>query len=472
MKKFLVIDDDVTRLESYKKLFDFVEIEYAATTEDVKEKIPECDGYLVDIIYNEPCYSGLTFKVVVDLLSENKPIFIISNKWNEAMDGSKMQCLVQSSKYRHVLGYLSWDKINAGDANEIVKDFIITQYNNYYNLAYEAFGPDQPITVLQLSDIEFGNKQQYEYIETFRSGLISNVRKDLRTLEVKSKKVDFILLCGDIAFTGKKDEYDAALKWLQELGIQLLENKDFTRFIVVPGNHDFDFEATAGNHYKYFQEKIEGEIKKRFKIREKKINTYSEHAFDNFNRFVYELTGDSSLLINPNEPCINRKYENYGLNFVLLNPVRIKENLQFDYKLEDSYVSKIIDIFSNYDSQKVANIVLSHINWDKYSMNDASSDATSAYITKLINDANINAWIYGHAHDTAKIDDVLIGDHKVLVSRSNSVMLDGSGRCEDAQNGYTLLKFCRKDNEIYKVQYLSAKGGIKEKDSPFTHEEE
>lgn len=104
MKKFLVIDDDVTRLESYKKLFDFVEIEYAATTEDVKEKIPECDGYLVDIIYNEPCYSGLTFKVVVDLLSENKPIFIISNKWNEAMDGSKMQCLVQSSKYRHVLG--------------------------------------------------------------------------------------------------------------------------------------------------------------------------------------------------------------------------------------------------------------------------------------------------------------------------------------------------------------------------------
>ena len=105
-------------------------------------------------------------------------------------------------------------------------------------------------------------------------------------------------------------------------------------------------------------------------------------------------------------------------------------------------------------------------------MNDASSDATSAYITKLINDANINAWIYGHAHDTAKIDDVLIGDHKVLVSRSNSVMLDGSGRCEDAQNGYTLLKFCRKDNEIYKVQYLSAKGGIKEKDSPFTHEEE
>lgn len=466
MKKFLVIDDDATRLDSYKKLFDFVDIEYASTADEVKSKIPVCDGYLVDIIYNEACYSGLTFKVVVDLLPENKPIFIISNKWNEAMDGSKMQCLVQSSKYRNVLGYLSWDKIDSGDANEIVKDFILTQYNNYYNLAFEAFGPDQAITILQLSDLEFGSKQQYEYVETFRSTLVSNVRKDLRQLGVKTGKVDFIVLCGDIAYTGKKDQYELALSWLKELGSQLLENQDFTRFIVVPGNHDFDFEAAAGNHYFYVQKKENETIYKSYQQRDKKIHDYDIYAMENFNRFVYELTGDAAMIMDPMAPCINRKFENYGLNFILLNPVRIKENLNFDYKLEDSYVAKIIDEFSNYDLTQVTNVVLSHINWDKYSMNDASSDATSTYIDKLVNKANIKAWIYGHAHSTAKIDDVQIGGHKVLVSRSNSVMLNASGRCEESDNGYTLLNLCRKNNEVYKVQYLH-ENSIKDMTSPF-----
>lgn len=466
MKKFLVIDDDITRLNAYKKLFDFVEIEYAATTEEVKSKIPTSDGYLIDIIYNEACYSGLTFKVVVDLLPENKPIFIISNKWNEAMDGSKMQCLVQSSRYKNVLGYLSWDKINSGDTNEIVKDFILTQYNNYFNLAYEAFGADQSITILQLSDLEFGNKQQYDYVKTFRSALISNVRKDLRKLGVKTGKVDFITLCGDIAYTGKKDEYELALDWLKELGNQLLENQDFTRFIVVPGNHDFDFDAVVGNHYQYTQEKTNGEVSRFYKQRSSIINDYDNKALENFGRFIYDLTGDTKMIINPDAPNINRKYENYGINFILLNAVKIKENLNFDYKLEDSYVAKIIDEFSNYDLKNITNIVLSHINWDKYSIQDVSSDATSTYIEKLVDEINVKAWIYGHAHYKAKIDDVLIGNHKVLVSRSNSVMLNGAGRCDEADNGYTLLKFLRKDNEIYKVEYLQD-NNIRDKTSPF-----
>ena len=463
MKTFLVIDDDANRLNSYRKLFDFVNIEYAATTEQVKSKIPKCDGYLVDIMYDEPCYIGLTFKNVVELLPEGKPIFIISNKWNEAMDGIKMQYLVQSSKYKNVLGYLSWDKISS-DINEIVKDFILVQFNNYYNLAFEAFEKNQDITILQLSDLEFGNKEHYDYIETCSSSLISNVRADLRKLGVRSGKVDFIAVCGDVAYEAKKDQYKQAIKWLRELGKQLLENEDYSRFIIVPGNHDYEFAAAAGNHFEFGCD----ESKKRVYVKRKKIESdYNNLGMYNFARFIYDLTGDDSFIMDPNKPFINRKYENYGINFILLNPIRIDENLNFDYKLEDNYVSSIIDIFSDVDTEKVTNIALSHINYDKYSMWDKTSDATCTYIKELVEDARIKVWLYGHAHDDAVIDDRTIGKYKVLVSRSNSVMLSGKGRCDEAQNGYTLLHFVRKNNKIVEAQFLQNDSSIKKINSPF-----
>lgn len=467
MRKFLVIDDNSDRLNAYKKLFDFVEIEYAADSNEVKEKIKKYDGYLVDIVYDEPCYNGLTFKVVVDLLPEDKPIFIISNRWQEAMDGSKMQSLVQSSKYRNVLGYLSWEKISDGDTNEIVKDFIITQFNNYYNMAYEAFEPNDSITILQLSDIEFGNPDQTLYKETSTSVLISNIRKDLKKLGKKSGKVDFIIICGDIAHKGKKNEYKEAIEWLKKLGNELLVNNDCSRFIIVPGNHDFNFNAAIGNHYEYILKKSDDNpIEKLYQKREKVVHHYDERAFYDFGKFIYELTGDSSMIMEPYKPIINRKYENYGFNFILLNPVRIKSNLEFNYGLHDIYVAYILDTFNLEDLGNVTNIILSHVQYGKYSVIDNTSDAVASYMEKLVSESKSRMWLYGHAHSGTVIDDVTIGDHKVLVSRSNSVMLNSKGRCENAQNGYTLLNLIREDNKVIAVEYLKDEN-VKRKTSPF-----
>lgn len=467
MKNFLIVDDNSERLSAYKKLFDFVNLEYAANSDEVRDKIKKYDGYLIDIVYDEPCYTGLTFKVVVDLLPEDKPIFIISNKWQEAMDGSKMQSLVQSSKYKNVLGYLSWEKINDGDTNEIVKDFIITQFNNYYDLAYEAFEPNDSITILQLSDIEFGNPDQTPYTETSTRLLISNVRKDLKKIKKRSGKVDFITICGDVAHKGRSVEYEDAISWFRTLGNELLVNNDCSRFIIVPGNHDFNFDAVVGNHYQYTQEKTGDNVNKKYKVRETKVHEYDDRAFYDFGKFIYDLTGNSSIIMEPYKPIINRKYENYGFNFIMLNPVKMKFNLEFDYSIDDNYVASIINSFNPNDLENITNIILSHVHYGKYSVTDNTSDAVISYIEKLISESKSRVWLYGHAHSGAVIDDVTIGDHKVLVSRSNSVMLESRGRCENADNGYTLLNFIRENNKVTKIEYLDKDNNIKYKTSPF-----
>lgn len=46
----------------------------------------------------------------------------------------------------------------------------------------------------------------------------------------------------------------------------------------------------------------------------------------NFAKFVYNLNGDNSYLLDPYKPVIKRTYEDYGLNFIMLNPIRIGSN--------------------------------------------------------------------------------------------------------------------------------------------------
>lgn len=52
-----------------------------------------------------------------------------------------------------------------------------------------------------------------------------------------------VLIAGDVAFSGKSDQYDLALEFFQEIGRRLRAERDIpVHFVVVPGNHDCDFQ--------------------------------------------------------------------------------------------------------------------------------------------------------------------------------------------------------------------------------------
>ncbi len=51
--------------------------------------------------------------------------------------------------------------------------------------------------------------------------------------------IDFVFFTGDLAFSGKKTEYEAARDLLLELVRQAL-NLDKDRLFLIPGNHDLD----------------------------------------------------------------------------------------------------------------------------------------------------------------------------------------------------------------------------------------
>lgn len=95
------------------------------------------------------------------------------------------------------------------------------------------------IRILQLSDIHWKDKlTALDPFQHIREGLIDDVQRGMKQHGIK---YDCIMICGDIAFSGGKQEYEKAKKFINEL-LLVTGLKDENVFIV-PGNHDKDWFA-------------------------------------------------------------------------------------------------------------------------------------------------------------------------------------------------------------------------------------
>ena len=94
------------------------------------------------------------------------------------------------------------------------------------------------LTFIHLSDIHFGQEKGSEiYVhDDVKECLIT----DLAELKVATgiERMGGVIVTGDVAFSGKKSEYDSAAQWLDRLTQAIGCEK--TDVIVVPGNHDID----------------------------------------------------------------------------------------------------------------------------------------------------------------------------------------------------------------------------------------
>jgi formylglycine-generating enzyme required for sulfatase activity/predicted MPP superfamily phosphohydrolase len=90
------------------------------------------------------------------------------------------------------------------------------------------------ITILHLSDIHF-RKTQEEENKTSRQEVQKKLIDTIKTYAKKHQNPDFVAVTGDIAFSGKKTEYDEAWEFFKKLKPVLQPEPVY---LVVPGNHD------------------------------------------------------------------------------------------------------------------------------------------------------------------------------------------------------------------------------------------
>lgn len=94
--------------------------------------------------------------------------------------------------------------------------------------------PWRPVRILHLSDLHFSQARAWDQ-DMVLAGLV----RDVAGLRAQLGGIDLVVVTGDIADRGKKDEYKKAADWL---GRPLAQAADvaISRIRVVPGNHDVD----------------------------------------------------------------------------------------------------------------------------------------------------------------------------------------------------------------------------------------
>jgi len=92
------------------------------------------------------------------------------------------------------------------------------------------------LTWLHLSDWHQGSKDFDRQV--VRDALISDI-KNRTDISQNLEKIDFIVFSGDVAFSGKPDEYEFAKEELFEPLLKAC-NLSSEKLFIVPGNHDLD----------------------------------------------------------------------------------------------------------------------------------------------------------------------------------------------------------------------------------------
>lgn len=220
------------------------------------------------------------------------------------------------------------------------------------------------IAIIQLSDLQFGEKHSFSTPSTISKYLIH----DIKTLSEKYKfEPYFLVLSGDISESSSEDEFDDAFLQISTLLDELSIDND--HLICIPGNHDINRELakipTSNIDLKYY----------------------------NYNNFISSLKLDSQKIINRNYyPVL--EYNRYGINFILINSS--ERNKGGEYIVNKELLLESINKIKNNNKFNIA--ILHHrvdhdLDLPKVKIENARE------IESILRNNNINLILSGHVHE-------------------------------------------------------------------------
>jgi HipA-like protein len=112
-----------------------------------------------------------------------------------------------------------------------------------------------PITLLHLSDLQFGPHHRFERADA-PGGLLYRLREDLgRMRDEEGLQPDLVLLTGDLTEHGRRSQFTEVLSFAH--GLLEVTGLGPRRIVMVPGNHDINWDLSEA----YFAERLGNEEK-------------------------------------------------------------------------------------------------------------------------------------------------------------------------------------------------------------------
>jgi formylglycine-generating enzyme required for sulfatase activity/3',5'-cyclic AMP phosphodiesterase CpdA/energy-coupling factor transporter ATP-binding protein EcfA2 len=294
------------------------------------------------------------------------------------------------------------------------------------------------ITILHLSDIHFKRNKD----EKNRASRKDVQEKLIEAVSAHAKEhgaPDFVAVTGDIAFSGKKKEYDEALDFLKKLKAIFTKKP---KFLVVPGNHDVDRKQLKEL---FSLHRIVKDNKTDLFLQNKNyIRDFVNVKFKTFRWFSDQI-----------HPGLYKSKDNYSwvknfskkqVSFLGLNSAWASEGDQDRFNIALG-LPQVLDALGRSKKEKISNrIVLMHhppFNW----LRDMETGKTRVELFK-----NSQLLLHGHVHT----DDLLVLQNPV-----------GSCICLGANASYTEDKDGFIGFQFLEVDFIEKGKGVRVKVWPY-----
>jgi len=346
-RKVLILDDEANgrsrtdRSREYQKLTEdkTFEVIFADNMEHARELLErpmDIDIVLLDVVLKywgeDETATRKYFRELFQLAdSKELPVGLVSRAWsNDALE------IVRSflEMHREVYMPLLFDFNNDFNNDKIggVRSHIITyirRKNRQYSLKLE---PDDDLRLLHISDLHFGTAEakksltgRWKQADLFQQ--IKTHWKEGRNGE-RPAGPDLVAVTGDIGDRGYPDDYDEARKWFEAFAEEFKWSFPSTRFLIVPGNHDFSvplYKSTRLNLKKETKTSKEKTTSKLILSRADIApnDKLAKYAMLPFSEFAVDVCGDRHLHANyPLKWWVEYGYSEYGVVFSGFNTSR------------------------------------------------------------------------------------------------------------------------------------------------------
>ncbi len=474
MFKLLIIDDDIRRKDALELLFkyDLFVLEFVFDKRSLFQKklLPfEYDCIFCDISLDIWASDGdinNMFKTVVSFIGNKIPLVIYSSDFKQV---SYWTNNLLSEKF-NLIYTIALKQISEIEKTELTLEpyieksqiicnniFIRLNAINGYSILKKT--DDQEISILHISDLQFGDKDQHvELSNTFASALKREISNK------KISEVDFIVITGDIAYDGSPSQYKNAAIWITNL-CECILGEDFQdRILLAPGNHDINLSLCSLNKYKYKFPNDETNINNvELELRELITSEYTFYSLDPFKDFAYNLTKDVNWLNNDSLSFINNKFCYLGFRFMhlnTLNPDRQLGNINPEFSINRAFITKIQKENSLLNKSELSTIVITHPS-PKYLGCEIDENGPDMWttISSFFKDINVDLYLYGHRHKNLKEWDVPLDKEMSFKISGTSTLLCNTDIGEP--RGFKIIKILRKNNVVkkYKIECYNYKNG-------------
>lgn len=438
--RVLIIDDErADREATYEKLFsDSFDFKIVSRQDEYKkENLDNYDAFFVDLNLEKGFVTISLTEILRSLKS--KPIVLISGSWTHTeripllINGileEVPECNVISSMVYQ--GYVEGANSFISHYQKSVCTTIQFALNKYYQQTTISIDDNQEIGILHLSDPQFGdpNFDALSYL----------AEKDIKKA-IEGNKVNFVVISGDIAYSGLPEQFDKATIWIKKLLADLFPDDPsrHTRLLLVPGNHDVNLGLLAADSVKY------SFSTKEYTLENHQTHQHNAYGLNVFRNFAFKVTKDLEWLTNPDLCFYNNRFIYHGLQFIHLNSANELSSQ------EPSYASlPKNDLLNNTptNQENIFTIAISHhgpkFSNDPYEVSIGNWDESK----KILQHSKASLLIHGHGHQKVieKLREAEVANIvRVMAATSH---LNGKVRPSDERRGFNLISLMRKDKVV------------------------